>query len=155
MRVMISKSTIVCATIGLLLFISGAAVSQDRAKDTRRVDGGIQNLGRTYAITLTAGPSDNLEGLTIMTAEGRFMFSTVQTSGEARTSLSFQGELRRGGKGAVLVEYTLGVENVTSAGHASHQLNLSGSVLVPLDTEVAIAKSKDRSFKVKIIPAKN
>lgn len=148
------KSIITLTALILTLLVTGATIAQEQPESSATGKLQKNNFGKTFAISLTTEPGEAPEVFTIMTAGGQFMFSSSETSGEARSSLNFHGSLKIVKNGMAMVGYSLSLDNAAKAGQASQQVNLGGSVLVRIDSEVLIAKAKDHSFKLKVTVAK-
>lgn len=137
------------AFILLLMFSTiSTAGQQAEAAATGRPE--APNLGKTLTISLISEPGNNPEGFTVMTADGGFMFNSVYTTTSNRSNISFQGQVTLLGNDTALVDYSLSFEKFTKEGEVSQKVDLHGSVLVGMNSEVYIAKSKDRAFKLKV-----
>lgn len=82
--------------------------------------------------------------------EGDFMLNSTQQNEDGRSTFSFQGHVELTGRDLTLVRYDLGLDKATKDGQASQQIHFGRSVLVGLNDQVVIAKSKDHEFRLKI-----
>ena len=148
------KSIIALTALILTLLVTGATIAREQPESSATGKMQKNNIGKTFAISLITEPGETPDVFTIMTAGGQFRFSSSQTSGEAQRSLNFQGSLKIVANDMAMVDYSLSLDNVAKAGQASQQVNLGGSVLVRMDSEVLIAQAKDHAFKLKVAVAK-
>lgn len=151
---MTSKLVFLFTSFVLILFTSAFAMAQQQEQGKSPVREGMHNLEKTLAVNLVMEPSDDPQGFTIMTADGHFMFNSNQVNPDGRTEFSFQGDLEMEGNDSALVRYHISLDNTTKLGLNSQRLDLQGSIFVPMDSQIVIVKSKDRTFKLKLTVVK-
>lgn len=138
----------------ILLFLPNTpALSQGATHPGRAEKAEPRDLGKNLAITLVMEPSEDPDGITVFVADRHFGLNSTYDSAESRVQLSFDGELSPRGGTTYLARYHLRLEHVAKNDRGGQQFDLNGSVILKLDTQITISKSKDRVFKLKISPA--
>lgn len=137
-----------------VFLISSLSIGQQQGQSQTPKNKQIPSSGKTLAVNLVMEPGDDPEGITIMTADGLFTFNSALEKGEGRTEISFQGNLEQSENDRVMVRYHLTVQGFVKADQKSQRIDVQGSVIVKMDDQIMIAKSKERTFKLKLTVVK-
>ena len=145
-----TKRQIASLSFLILTFLASAFSQEDEiSKASRREE--ARDLGKNYAINLVIEPGEDAAGITVMTADKHFMANANKESADGRMSLAFEGEIMPKGDDLVFVRYSLQAElRSTGKEMSQQQIALKGSILAKLDNKIVVAKSKDKSFTLKV-----
>ena len=148
-----TKSGLIFASFVLTFCFSALTIAQPKEQSKMPGREGMRHFEKMLTVTLTTEPGNEAQGITITTADGNFVFNSTRENAEGRTEISFQGKIEPEESDSALVTYHLGLGTTTKSGQNSDRIDLQGSVLVRINNVVSIAKTKDRTFKLKLAAA--
>ena len=139
MRTLFTSSIALCV---LAVACATIAFGQEADKAPKKEE--PRDLGKVYTVNLSMEPGDDSQGITMITADGRFSLNSSMQKPNGGAALRFDGSLEPRNGDLVFVQYRL------QTSQEAQQFELAGSVIVGIDKQFTIAKSKDKAFKLKI-----